>query len=718
MPEASLEAERAVIGSGHIAQSMDLGLLSAEGDWTPSQIEPILTLGKGRAARAVLVRARDAAGNDRLCVEKVFAPGLLTRVIYRCAFQSPFAYQASADAILACFYRRRTAAALVQALIPEAAVAEPLYVRWDAESRAHVLASELIRGRGIRPAAANPRVVRETGRRWFGKSTISPDRTPEEIEELLELMSRLETLFRECGLVGSGWQVSKAAIVATANLLRVDDGYVIVDLESGIPAMLVPYYLLAGLRIRSLPLFDDNDPRTLLNFIQTHRAVLLEQLGADRFQHLVTDADRLIEHSRLWKQAEIAAGRHGLPIVSRRFRDAYRLRRLDIWKQNNLVDESTDERLRASSRLLTRPIYWLGFIPTSVGRMLQRLHGHRAFRQRFKDALRDTRVRNEIVTAYCERKSTLWRKQGRVEPTRVFSKLSLRFISNWAFSKILPAAAHRWFSDRGHRRSSLLRILLLVVSGRFQREFGKYAIRAAIDDWDKAGRLQPGELPALQSEASSQNLDEYARCFGMHLSVKLIAPLLIPLKIGGVFAFALTGDLLCLLPIVISPACRTGITLWRMARNLGRGVHYGEALLVGLLPVIGNLAYPVQMYASHRRLATFLIRDNAARLGRWLPIYGGRDSRVEMAALKAANLPLEMLEVGLSLTTALRRLFVRKPRPTMTADQHPVILSASRWDRLVDSQLKLLAESEADHRSTSAKVDDLLEERNRLRAAS
>ena len=140
MPEASFEAERTAIGSGHIAQSMDLGLLSAEGNWTPSQIEPILTLGKGRAARAVLARARDAAGNDRLCVEKVFAPGLLTRVIYRCAFQSPFAYQASADAILACFYRRRTAAALVQALIPEAAVAEPLYVRWDAESRAHVLA--------------------------------------------------------------------------------------------------------------------------------------------------------------------------------------------------------------------------------------------------------------------------------------------------------------------------------------------------------------------------------------------------------------------------------------------------------------------------------------------------------------------------------------------------------------------------------------------------
>ncbi|GIS59402.1 MAG: hypothetical protein CM1200mP2_16270 [Planctomycetaceae bacterium] len=107
-------------------------------------------------------------------------------------------------------------------------------------------------------------------------------------------MSRLETLFRESGLVGSGWQVSKAAVVATANLLRVDDGYVIVDLESGIPAMLVPYYLFAGLRIGSLPLFDDNDPQVLLRFLETHRGTLRQHLGDDGFQRLSNDAEKLI----------------------------------------------------------------------------------------------------------------------------------------------------------------------------------------------------------------------------------------------------------------------------------------------------------------------------------------------------------------------------------------------------------------------------------------
>ena len=280
-----------------------------------------------------------------------------------------------------------------------------------------------------------------------------------------------------------------------------------------------------------------------------------------------------------------------------------------------------------------------------------------------------------------------------------------------------PAGAQRWISDCDHRRNNLLRILLLCVSGRFQREFGQYAIRAAIRDWNAAGRLHPGEFEALQNESASQELDEYARCFGLHLSLKLITPLLMPLKLGGIAAFVGTGDFLYLLPIIVSPIYRTAITLWRMARNVRRGINYGEALLVGMLPVIGNLAYPVQMYASHRRLSTFLIRDNVARLARWMPIYGGRDSRVEIAAIKLANLPLEILEIGLAMTAPIRRLFSRKTQKP-PADQQPLTVTASRWDGLVDFQLKLLAETEAAHQPISQRIDDLLNEQNQLKTAS
>ena len=152
------------------------GLLPAENAWRPKRVESVLTLGKGRAARAMLVKATDQADDQHLCVEKVFCPGLLTRFIYRCAFQAPFGYQNSEDAILACFYRRRVADALVRVFVPETRVARPLYARWDAESAAYVLGSELIRGRGIRPGSVNSRTLRDL-LPWT--STSREDRTTE-----------------------------------------------------------------------------------------------------------------------------------------------------------------------------------------------------------------------------------------------------------------------------------------------------------------------------------------------------------------------------------------------------------------------------------------------------------------------------------------------------------------------------------------------------------
>jgi len=58
----------------------------------PLDVNVLRTLGHGRAARAQLVEALMPDGEKIRCVEKVFAPGLLTRVIYRLSFQAPFAY--------------------------------------------------------------------------------------------------------------------------------------------------------------------------------------------------------------------------------------------------------------------------------------------------------------------------------------------------------------------------------------------------------------------------------------------------------------------------------------------------------------------------------------------------------------------------------------------------------------------------------------------------
>ncbi len=149
---------------------------------------------------------------------------------------------------------------------------------------------------------------------------------------------------------------------------------------------------------------------------------------------------------------------------------------------------------------------------------------------------------------------------------------------------------------------------------------------------------------------------------------------------------------LYLLPILVAPALRTAITLWRMLATRRPVTDFADALVVGTLPVVGSLAYPVQMYSKYRDLSCFLLRDSAARLGRWLPIYGGRDSRLEILAIKLVNLVAEAMEVGLSITSPLRRLL---SRAGSTAPAPRTESAAGPWRRLADEQLRLISDAAA-----------------------
>ncbi len=690
----------------------DLQVISAAGSWQPVSVQEQRVLGSGRAAKAVLVDAIDASGQTKQCVEKIFRPGLLTRTIYRSVYQSSFPYQTSSDAILACYYRRRVASKLLKAVVPDVRIAEPLYVRWSSQVSAYVLGAEFVAGRGIKPAPASPNRIRSL----FGSPGNGPtdDNQPEEIEELLDVMQRVETMLGDAGLVGSGWQVCQQAIVSTANLLRTPDGYVVVDLESGIPAMLVAHYIKAGLKIRSLPLFDDIDPDGIREYLSSNESELKAALGDSVFQELQFESNELIKHSVAWKQSEVSIFRQGLPFIGRQFQNQYREKCVQHWHRTGVIDDETHLDYQRSSRLYTRSVYWLGLIPSSIGRGLQRLRGNRDFRSEVGEFLRSKSKRQSATGRYLSRKSIQFSDLGRIAEDREFTRLGPSYITNWVMSKLFPSSVHRWFSDPARRRYVLTRILLLVVSSRFQREFGKLQIQAAINDWQNSGRIDKDEQAQLMELCQSQAMDEYARCFGLHLSIKLISPLLLTAKVGGVAAFMATGNLTYLVPMAISPALRTVITLVRMIQNAGRGTAYGEALLIGLLPVVGTLAFPIQLYSSSPKLSIFLIRDAAARLSRLFPIYGGKDSRLKIAAIKAADLPIEMIEAVVKSTSAIRkRIYPSAVEGSQTA---PSIHRLSRWDGLANEQLQLcrverFGNSEASQADTASKAGE------RLRAA-
>ncbi|HBJ34845.1 MAG TPA: hypothetical protein DDZ51_08800 [Planctomycetaceae bacterium] len=683
----------------------DVGVLAVDGGRHPVAITQLRVLGHGRAAEARLVRATDRDGYEYLSVEKVFRPGWLTRTIYRAAFQSPFAYQDNRDAICASFYRRRVAAAIIKAFAPEARVAMPLYVRWDAQSQAMVLASEFIRGRGVTPAPVDSKMLRRRIAGLYSKSE-TPDEAPAEIDQLVGLMTKLESLLVDSGMTGSGWQVCKRAMVSTANLLRTETGYVVVDLESGIPSVLVPSYIAAGIKLHSLPLFDDLNPARLTSWIDEHHTQLQAVLSPSESDQLHRDVTRLIEHDANWKQAETAILRRPMRLLKSDFRDRYKARVLESWSRRDVADPTVIESMRNGGRFFTSLTFWFGLIPGRIGRFFQRYHANTQYRNAVKRFVNHSQYRDQVVAEYVSSKVDQWKQDDRLPSDHLLSTMGASFVTNWALSKATPARLHRWLSDPAYRQQRQTRMFLFCVSGRFQRELGRLYIRTRVQVWQQEHRLNEAEAQRLNAQLDNHGVDEYVRGFGMHVGLKLLMPFVMSLKIGGAAASVASGNpFYFLFMLMLVPMLRTAITIWRKLATGRPLADYRDALIVGVLPVVGSIAYPVQMHCKFPDLSLFLLRDFASRIGRMLPIYGGKDSRTEIAAISSVNLVAEAMEVW-STTTRSNTSTVAQGETTFhdSGDRfavHKATRKIGRWEKLVNQQLRLL-EQEAGFESVYA----------------
>ena len=650
----------------------------------PDSVRVLRVLGHGRAAQARLVEATFAGGHRVTCVEKVFAPGRLTRLIYRLAFQSPFAYQSNRDAILACFYRRRVAAcalklAGLRSADPELGsldvdVAEPLYVRYDAEDDAWVLASQWIDGRGIRPAPANPdRVLRPVQRLFPARKrcpvpfpaerpvgcfaekvpdTFSSTQEVAEIDELVAIMYRLEHVLNDCGLVGSGWQVAPRAMVSTANLLRTGDRYTIVDLESGIPAVLVPRYIIRSAALGMLPPFDDLDPAKLNRWFADHQRLAQFHLGPERAARLQQDISALVTHSQQWKESELALLRQPWRLLQVRRLAAYRAETFRRWAEVKSIDRRTADSLDQCPWLAAM-LWWLGLMPSPLGRGLQRAVTQPSVRADLWKWVRDPVFRRRRFEAYRARCVERWQRDGRlaeVAPTTSAAVAMHRMLEG-----ATPVHLHRWLTDRARRRTGYWQAVLLLLSRRYQSWSGQHRVKASIDKWRDAGRLSQQEAQRLSSELDGGQVRAYLRGFGMHVGLKLLAPVVIPAKIGGATAFLASGNPWFLLPMLATPLLRSMVTLANAWTTRQDRVPHTEALLVGFLPVVGSLAFPVQMFSRRPELSTFLIRDAAAKLARRVPVYGGADSRTEMAMIAMTDYLVAVMIVASRLLAVRRR---------------------------------------------------------------
>jgi hypothetical protein len=174
-----------------------------------------------------------------------------------------------------------------------------------------------------------------------------------------------------------------------------------------------------------------------------------------------------------------------------------------------------------------------------------------------------------------------------------------------------------------------------VSSQDYRTGLASRHVERRVQAWRERGQLSGKHAGALLDELQDEGASTYLTDFGAHLGLKatfqvfeltlftfLVAVGLLPLWVLGV-VLALDGVLY-----------RTAYTLYRSVREvLSRRALPWVALLVGLLPLLGSLAFPAQMLWSAKEreelVARFLVVDLFTRLGAKVPVWGGPDTLTE-----------------------------------------------------------------------------------------
>jgi len=189
------------------------------------------------------------------------------------------------------------------------------------------------------------------------------------------------------------------------------------------------------------------------------------------------------------------------------------------------------------------------------------------------------------------------------------------------------------------RSINLLRVAragwLLVWSERYREQIARKYVAARIGRWQQRGQLTPEEAGKLQGHLDAEEASTYLTDFGVHLGVKPFVKAAQWWVLPAMYATGnIHGLVFGLLMVEGGAIVRTAYTLGRLVQNaMRRREKPWAALVVGTLPMIGNLAFPIQILFSsahtNATIAQFILCDTFARLGRAVPIWGGRDTLTE-----------------------------------------------------------------------------------------
>gem|GEM_PF-849914 len=246
--------------------------------------------------------------------------------------------------------------------------------------------------------------------------------------------------------------------------------------------------------------------------------------------------------------------------------------------------------------------------------------------------------RYECAIRYHHAKGSITNEQAawyQTRPIRWYARESVRALRSgprilFSLARLMLAKAAK-MDLRGFLRSCWKGLCSQTYRERLARDY----LDKRIACWKKRGQLNDAQCTALRGQMEKEESSTYLTDFGVHLAIKPFVKL-IEFWVAPALWMAGVIDETILVAVFIGGGCvaRTLYTTARLVQNAAtKREKPWVALAVGVVPVVGNVAFAVQVLYSgaqqYHAMARFIMYDTFARLGQWFPIWGGTDTYTE-----------------------------------------------------------------------------------------
>jgi hypothetical protein len=196
--------------------------------------------------------------------------------------------------------------------------------------------------------------------------------------------------------------------------------------------------------------------------------------------------------------------------------------------------------------------------------------------------------------------------------------------------------------------SKLLSIPLLQIlknsfrflfNGNYRKKSVDDLLKKRITEWEERGQIRKKSSDFLRDQADKELTSPYLADFIILIGLKPLMNVVELVVLPAMYAAGLISEAVLVTGVAFGGIIyRTLYTLGRIGYErlaLPADKRYPRwiALIIGMVPTFGNLAYPTQMvYAASsksKELAEFLMFDISTRIGGKIPIWGGKDTLTE-----------------------------------------------------------------------------------------